>query len=1025
MSATSFRSPARANKKNGHGPGAFLITLAVLAAIVIVLGIVAGIYTQVSWFNQLGAVRVFWTQWGWSIALGAIGIVLVTLVTWWGLRLGRRGARAGAPDAGAGVRVAITHHPFLMNWGVPLVAGVLFGTPLFGNWQTFVTWFYRTPFGTEDPQFGKDISFYVFSLPALQALLSFVMTLLILSALAAVASHMVWGGIERSGSTVHLLKRARMDFGVYAALLSLVAAGYFWLRRYEMLLSDNANFSGAPYADIKASLPGITVLAIACIFIAALFIVSAIRGSWRLAMTGVAVLVVAALVVSWAWPALVQQFRVTPNAIETESPYIQRNIDATRTAYGLDNVETIPYNANTTAEAGALRGDAESTAQIRLLDPNIVSPTFSQLQQNKQFYKFAQDLTVDRYNLDGKDRDTVIAVRELNLDGLGANQRSWVNDHTVYTHGYGVVAAYGNTTDSGGAPAFYEKGIPSTGLLGGYEPRVYFGQESPTYSIVGAPESRDPWELDYPDDGAPSGQRYSTYDGDGGPSIGNLFERLMYAINFRSTDIFFSDRVTSESQILFDRDPHVRAQKVAPYLTLDSKAYPAVVDTDGDPKTPKRLVWIIDGYTTSNSYPYSARQSLDTATTDTQTATDPYQQDNEQVNYIRNSVKVTVDAYDGKVTLYQWDAKDPVLKAWSKVFPGSLTPVSEMSGDLMAHVRYPEDLFKVQRSLLTKYHVTDAASFYSGGDFWAVPNEPTAATNEQGTDQASVATPQPPYYLTLQTPGQESAEFSLSTSFIPGGQTNRNIMTGFLAVDSNAGSAAGKVREGYGKLRLLELPRDLTVPGPGQAQNNFVSNQRVSTAINLLRQGGTTVNMGNLLTLPVGGGMLYVQPVYVQASQGTTFPLMQYVLTAFGTDETIGFAPTLEEALNQTFGGNSGATAGDANVEGQKEDPVTSGTTPSSGATASPSSEATASASAEASASPSAAAPSTTPNAGASGSASDAQTRLDTALQSMRDANNAADAAMKKGDWVALGEAQQKLSTALNDALAAQDELKK
>ena len=373
----------------------------------------------------------------------------------------------------------------------------------------------------------------------------------------------------------------------------------------------------------------------------------------------------------------------------------------------------------------------------------------------------------------------------------------------------------------------------------------------------------------------------------------------------------------------------------------------------------------------------------------------------EEVNYIRNSVKAVVDAYDGDVTLYQWDDTDPVLKAWSKIFPDMLTPVSEMTGDLMSHVRYPEDMFKVQRTLLTQYHVTDAASFYSGGDFWNVPNEPTEGDSSNPKQQ-------PPYYLTLQMPGQDNAEFSLSTAFIPGGTTQRNVMTGFLAADANAGNEAGKVRDGYGKLRLLELPRDLTVPGPGQAQNNFLTDSTVSRELNLLRQGGTDVKMGNLLTLPVGGGLLYVQPVYVAASSGTTYPLLQYVLTSFGDGNPIGFGSTLEEALDQTFGGDSGAEAGDAEVSGQKED-VTDGATaepteePTSGATASPSAEPTSTAT--------------------TGPVLDAQQRLDSALskadQAMKDSNEA----MANSDWTAYGKAQDELQAAIQDAIDAKQEL--
>lgn len=974
----------------------------VLAALLIGLTILSSVWTDARWYSQLDAAQVFWKQWGWSLLLGVVGTLLVGIVTYVSFRVAKPRESIedlATPRGGSSqYRRQVENHPWISRLLVPLFIGFIFGAPMAGEWRTYLTWLNRTAFGTTDAEFGKDVGFYVFTLPVLHSVLSFILTLLVLGAIAAVVGHYVYGGIDSENGKIRLTKRAQVHFGVLGAVASIIVAGYFWLGRYDMLLADNSKFAGASFTDINASLPGRTVLAIAALLVAVLFVVAAIKGLWKLAVTGISVGLVASLVVLWAYPALVQNFRVTPNAVEMESPYIQRNIDATLTAYGLDDVETKNYTADASAEAGLLREDADTTTQIRLLDPTIVSPTFNQLQQNRQYYAFSDDLSVDRYTIDDSQRDTVLAVRELNLDGLDSAQRTWVNDHTVYTHGYGIAAAYGNTTTANGAPSFFQRDIPSVGSLGDYEPRVYFGENSPDYSIVGAAAGTDPWEIDFPDDSADNGQVLTTYSGDGGPQLSNWWEKLMFAIKFRSTDMFFSDRVTSNSQILYDRDPSERVAKVAPYLTLDSKAYPAVVDMDGDSSTPKRLVWIIDAYTTSNSYPYSARTSLSSATEDAQSTGVSIYGGEDEVNYVRNSVKAVVDAYDGSVTLYEWDDSDPVLQAWENIFPGMITPVTEMSGDLLSHVRYPEDLFKVQRTLLTKYHVTDAASFYSGGDFWNVPNEPTETSTTKATSSTTTEL-QPPYYLTIQMPTQDSAQFSLTTSFVPGGTTKRNVMTGFLAVDSNAGDTAGEVRDGYGKLRLLELPRDSTVPGPGQAQNNFLTDSSVSQTLNLLRQGGTTVEMGNLLSLPVGGGLLYVQPVYVSASSGTTYPLVQYVLTAFG-DGNIGFAPTLDEALDQTFGGDSGASAGDASVDKGDSTP-----------TAEPTDDATATAT-----------PSPSESATSDSTAS-AQVRLDQALSDAQDALNAANDAMANSDWTAYGQAQDALQAAIEDAVAAQQEI--
>ena len=1062
MSTTTFnfeppKFPKRPQKSSGSG--AFVPTLVVLFALVLVVMILASFYTEMAWFSQIEAARVFWTQYGAAIGLGAIGFVLVWLAIALNVRIGAgkfpkkagRGAAAGAAKASAPadgasdgfdpselfrskaasdeVKNVLAGKAWIFYGLIPAIVALAFGTRLAPQWQTFLLWFNRTPFGTTDPEYGFDVSFYVFTLPVLHAVVGFLMVLLVFSLLAAVVGHWLSGGIDPVGSKLKISKRAQIHFAVLAGLIVAMVAVNFWLSRYDLLLGNNQRFSGASFTDINASKPGITILAVSALLLAVLFVVAGVMRKWKLAVTGVASLVVVGLVLTGLYPFLVQRFKVDPNAAELESTYIQRNIDATLTAYGLDDVEVQPYAARTTAQAGQLRADSETAAQIRLLDPNIVGPSFNQLQQNRQYYQFQEPLQVDRYTIGGELRDTVIGVRELNLAGLSNERRSWVNDHTVYTHGFGVATAYGNTMTAKGDPSFWEAGIPSSGELGDYEPRVYFGQNSPDYSVVGAPEGTEPWELDYPDDTAANGQVNTTYQGDGGPAIGNVFQKLMYAIKFRSTELFFSDRVTADSQILFDRDPHQRLQKVAPYLTLDSKAVPAVVDMDDNPDTPKQLVWIVDGYTTSNNYPYSARETLQAATSDAINSTGLVA-GMQEVNYIRNSVKAVVNAYDGSVTLYQWDQEDPIVNAWSKIFPGQITPLAQMPGDLIAHVRYPEDLFKIQRSLLSRYHVTDAKSFYSGGDFWQVPREPTSTTNAAASAAADDPTAglvpvegapaQPPYYLTLQMPGQDSASFSLTTSYIPGGNTNRNVMTGFLAADSNAGNTTGQIADSYGKLRLLEAPRDLTVSGPGQAENTMLAAPAVSTALNLLRQGGTQVEEGNLLSLPIGGGLLYVQPIYVQASQGTQYPTLQYVLALFG--DQVGFAPTLDEALNQVFGGDSGVNAGDANIAGTKEAPVDSGTAGTAGGTGTAGTAGgsdAGTADADAGSDAGAAAGGATAGAGAAATGTPAE-QLNAALQDARTALTDSEKARQDGDWAAYGDAQKRLADAIERASQAQ-----
>ena len=567
----------------------------------------------------------------------------------------------------------------------------------------------------------------------------------------------------------------------------------------------------------------------------------------------------------------------------------------------------------------------------------------------------------------------MIAAREINLEGN--DNRNWVNDHTVYTHGYGIVAAYGNKVTSDGQPQFFEYGIPTQGYLTDtqhYEPRIYFSPEAPEYSIVGAPQGTKSWEFDYP---TGSEGATTTFNGNGGPRIGNIFSRLIYSIKFGSDQILFSDRVNADSQILYDRSPKERVAKVAPYLTLDGRVYPAVVDG--------RVKWIVDGYTTSSNYPYSQKTDLAEATQDSTTISSQTVQGltDKEVNYMRNSVKATVDAYDGSVDLYTWDDSDPVLKAWQSIFPGQYHPMSEISGDLMAHMRYPEGMFKVQRQLLAKYHVTSASQFFSGEDFWQTPVDPTESKSEQSRDVL-----QPPYYLTLQTGGSDEPVFSLTSTYIPAGSSTREILTGFLSVDSDAGRTKGVRGPDYGTIRLQELPKDSNVPGPGQAQNNFNANADVSKELNLLESGSTQVERGNLLTLPLGGGLVYVEPVYVKSSGATSYPLLKKVLVAFG--DQVGFANTLNEALNQVFDGNSGAQAGDGGNQGSGGNPSDSGAAGDN----------------------------------ADGSGSTANTNRNPELsQALQDAGKAmkdADSAMKKGDWSGYGEAQKRLEEALDKAMA-------
>ena len=983
--------------------GALIPTLVVLGVLVVLGLIVAGVWTDVLWYSQLGFVSVYWKQLITEVLLFVLGAVLMGGAVLACLMLAYRSRPVYVPVAGdpSGIeryREAIEPLRRLVVLAVPIVLGLFAGSAFSQQWQTVLLWWNGVDFGTKDPQFGLDVGFFVFTLPFLEFLVGFFTAVVVLAALASLVAHYLYGGIRLQGPGQRFTPAARIHLSVLAAAFLLLRGVDYWLGRYDLATADSERITGLTYTDAHATLTAKSLLAGIAIIVAVLFLVGAfVEGSWRmLPLYGVVLLLVCAIVIGGIYPAIVQRFQVTPNAQTLEAPYIKRNIDATRAAYGLSGIQVQQYSAQTTATPEALSQDAAKVPGIRLIDPSIVSETFKQLEQIRPFYTFPDSLDVDRYTIDGKTQDSVVAVRELNLNGLGTDQRNWYNDHIVYTHGFGIVAARGDARDSTGQPVFYERNIPSTGSLGKYQPRVYFGENSPDYSIVGGPGNQ---ELDFSNEST-VGQANTSYEGGGGVAVGSAFNRFLYAIKFREQNILLSSAVNSQSRIMYDRSPRERVEKVAPYLTLDGDPYPSVVNGS--------LVWIVDGFTSTDQYPYSRTIPLRDVTSDsvTENSRSVAALDQQNVNYIRNSVKATVDAYTGAVTLYAWDEQDPLLRAWMNVFPGTVKPLADMDAGLMAHVRYPEDLFKVQRTLLARYHVTDAGAFFGGQDFWQIPADPT---DNAGNDAPGL---QPAYYLTLQMPGQATPTFSLTSTFIPrsSGATTRNVLTGFLAVDSDAGATTGVKRQGYGALRLLQLPKDTTVPAPGQVQNNFTSNPEVSNQLNILRggqNGGSRVQNGNLLTLPLANGLLYVQPVYLRSANQGSYPLLQRVLVAFGS--RIGYAADLNCALDQVFNNrptgstDSPACAGDASKNGG------GGVTPPAGGESTPS--------------PSPSTSPTTPSTSPSGGTGNAQQELAAALADANKALQDSQTALQKGDFAAYGRAQAQLKSAIARALAAQQRL--
>jgi len=944
-------SPRPQNPMRPKRPGPFALTAIVLVILGSILVGLSGFYADFLWFRSVDFVSVWSTVLVTKVALFIFFGLITSLFITVNVYLAYRSRPLYAPvsvEADNLERYRGQLEP-IRRWVLLAIALGFFyfaGTSGVALWERWMQFRNATPFGVKDSQFGLDISFFVFKLPFYEALIAWAISTLVLTIIASAAVHYLYSGIRLQAAEDKTTVAARVQLSVLLGIFVLIKAVAYWFDRYALALKEGRLITGLSYTDVNALLPAKAILAGISIICALLFFANIIRRSWVLPAAGVGLLVISSVLIAGVYPAAIQQFQVKPSESSKEAPYIQRNIDATRAAYGLSDVDVKDYQATIETSAGQLKNDEATISNIRLLDPTVVPSTFRQLQQIKPYYNFADSLDVDRYTIDGVKRDSVVALRELSIEGNPA--RNWINDHLVYTHGFGFVSALGNTIDPDGKPTFSVGDIPPTKGLGEFQPRIYFGENVPDYSIIGGAKGSDPVELDYPDDKSENGQRNYTYTGEGGVPMGSLFTRLLFAIKYQEQRIVLSNLINSDSKILFNRNPSERVAKVAPWLTLDGNIYPAVVDG--------RILWIVDGYTTSNGYPYSKKTNLATATTNTISAntTSVASLTSRNISYMRNSVKATVDAYDGTVKLYQWDAKDPVLATWSKSFPGTVTPKSAMSKSLLEHVRYPEDLFGVQRDVLSSYHVKTASAFYGGQDFWRVPTDPSSLGANAGI--------QPPYYMTLKLPGQEKAAFSLTSSFVPRG--NRQNLTAFASVNSDFGPD-------YGKISVLQLPRSTNIPGPSQVASNFEAKPEVAQALSLLRQGGSDVVLGNLLTLPVGGGLLYVQPVYVRATaNNAAYPLLQKVLVSFG--DVIGFDNTLKGALDQVFGGNSGTALNN------------------------------------------------TSQSNSGGSTPVVSNTVKSALANAKAALADAQAALRRGDFTAYGKAQDRLEAAIAAAISAQ-----
>src|SRR6478672_8179702 len=740
-----------------------LITVALAVVLLLLIGPrLVDAYVDWLWFGELGYRSVFTTQLVTKLVVFLVVWALVGSIVFGALALSYRTRLVFVPTTGpndpvARYRTAVMSRLKLVGIGIPAVIGFFAGIVAQTYWERIQLFLHGGDFGIKDPQFGMDLGFYAFQLPFYQMVLGYLFVAVFLALIANLLGHYLFGGIRLSGRTGALSRSARIQLISLVGTLVLLKAIAYWFDRYALLSNTRSGkpFTGAGYTDINAVLPAkLILLAIALICAVAVFSAIVLR-DLRIPAIGVVLLLLSSLIVGAGWPLVVEQISVKPNAAQKESEYISRSITATREAYGLTekNVTYRDYPGNAPATAQQVAADRATTSNIRLLDPTIVGPAFTQFQQSKNFYYFP--------------------------DRLIDNQRDWINRHFVYTHGNGFIASPANTVrgvandpnQNGGYPEFLASVVGANGSVISPgpapldQPRVYFGpvvaSTPDDYAIVG--KNGNDREYDYETN---TETKNYTYSGTGGVPVGNWLARTVFAAKFAERNFLFSNVIGSNSKILFNRDPVQRVEAVAPWLTADTSVYPAIVN--------KRMVWIVDGYTTLYNYPYSELTSLSSAAVDSTEVALNRSLPDKKVSYIRTSVRSTVDAYDGTVTLYAQDEKDPVLQAWMKVFPGTVKPKSDISPELQAHLRYPEDLFKVQRNLLAKYHVDDPVTFFSTSDFWDVPLDPNPTASSY----------QPPYYIVAKdlAANDSSASFQLTSAM---NRFRRDFLAAYISASSD------------------------------------------------------------------------------------------------------------------------------------------------------------------------------------------------------------------------------------------------
>jgi uncharacterized membrane protein (UPF0182 family) len=861
-----------------------VVAIALVVAAFILLSILSNFYIDILWYREVHLSPIFWTR-IWAQA----GLASAFFVTFFALLLAnlyvtrRLVPRVVAltPEQEIVERFRENVEPYL-RWAIPVGAAVLslfVGLAASGHWQEFLLW--RSSggiaFGNPEPIFHRDPAFYVFTLPWLKYLQGWLFGSLVGVTVIVGIGHFLQGGIrpQAVGLSDKVDPQVRAHLSVLLGLVLLAKAWGYYLGRFDLLTSHRGVVHGASYTDVNAQLPALTFLTIVAVICALLFFVNARYRVWSLPIIAVGLLLLVSILLGTAYPAFIQQFRVGPNEQQYELPFIERNIAATRRAFALDKIrlEERPFVPSVSPED--IQANEATVSNIRLWRPSVLKENFQSVQRIRQYYDF-NDVDVDRYTMsDGARRVLMVSGREVTQSGITGTGKTWQNQHLVYTHGFGAVAAQVNSITADGAPVLTLEDIPPQGEPVTNQPRIYYGERDDVQFVVVNAKSS---ELDY--QGA-TGQTPFTYDGTGGIPLGGMFRRALFSWRFRDANLLISGQIDAQSRILINRSIKARAAAPVPFLTFDDDPYMAV--------TPEGYVWIWDAYTTTDGYPYS--QSVDLAEA-TAGLLDP-----QPVNYMRNSVKVVVDAYDGTVTYYA-DLNEPIMQVWNRAFPGVFTPIEEASEELRTHFRYPENLFQTQAFHFANYHVQDPAAFYRKQDFWEIPNDPTVSsstTTTGGSSPASATTSQKlqPNYLLMKLPGEDVERFHLVIPFQPEARLN---MVGWMAANSDP--------EGYGNLVAFTFPSGRDVDGPGLVFSRINSDKDFSEARTLLGTGGSEVQFGDLLTIPIGDSILYVLPMYVRAKQEAAVPELKLVMVVNGS--SVSVANNLPDAIKGATGASTG-----------------------------------------------------------------------------------------------------------------------